>query len=641
MSLRLRMIFAALIPVTLVALVLTATFAYRHLNDMEQALEARGLALARQTAVAAEFGLFVGNEEQLQAMASAVLRSDEGVTGVGVLNRWKILVAGAGPLDAANWPSVDEKTVLRQLGKQLIVMVPVIQHTLAVDDAYSGTDFAVSTQSPVLLGHAVVELSLNELREREKDLLIFAAIVALLGSLVGGAIALRISRTVTRPLLEATEVVERLGRGDVVARASERRAGPLLSLAQGINVMAERIGMTQEDLRRQVDGATAELVRQRDAAQKATAAKSRFLAAASHDLRQPLMALGLFVSHLRNPSLGDQREDLVNRIQDSVGSLQTLFDTLLDLSRLETVGYRVDLRPFDLMPFLQKHCDDVRPLAAEKHLELRLRGRSCVVRSDSVLVGRLLQNLLHNAMRYTEKGAVLLASRRVGDRVRIQVWDTGIGIPVELQADIFGEYVQIGNRERNQKNGLGLGLSICQRIASLLETEIGVRSVPKRGSVFWFDLPLDGLEDEPNKDEPEGEAADVSPAIADVLVISNGTDSGAMLADSINRWEMRARVAEHPDAALEMLQALDREAVDCRVAVCDTPTSAEAQTIAAAEHLQQLRPVMRIILIADELSPPLAARARHAGFLVLKKPVAPARLRASLLSLLEASVPPQ
>jgi hypothetical protein len=262
-----------------------------------------------------------------------------------------------------------------------------------------------------------------------------------------------------------------------------------------------------------------------------------------------------------------------------------------------------------------------------------------------VLVGRLLQNLLHNAMRYTEKGAVLLASRRVGDRVRIQVWDTGIGIPVELQADIFGEYVQIGNRERNQKNGLGLGLSICQRIASLLETEIGVRSVPKRGSVFWFDLPMDGpageLNDDKSDDKPEEDAANVSPAIADVLVISSGTDSGAMLADTINRWEMRTRVVEHPDAALEMLQALDPEVVDCRVAVCDAPTSAEAQTIAAAERLQQLRPAMRIILIADELPPPLAAHAHHAGFLVLKKPVAPARLRASLLSLLETSVPPQ
>lgn len=629
MSLRLRMIFAALVPVTLVALVLTATFSYRHLDDMAQALEARGLALARQTAVGAEFGLFVGNAEQLQSMALAVLRSDEEVTGVGVMNQHKELVASAGLLNADHWPSLDDKPVIRQVGDLQVFIVPVLQYALAVDDAYSGADFAISVQQPRLLGHAVIELSLNELHDRRKALMAFAALVALLGSLAGGVIALRISRTVTRPLLETKVVVERLGRGDIVARVSERRAGPLLTLAQGINVMAERIGMTQEDLRQQVNAATAELVRQRDAAQKATLDKSRFLAAASHDLRQPLLALGLFVSHLRNPSVGDQREDLIVRIHESVESLQKMFDALLDLSRLETAGYRVDAQSFDLLHLLQRNCDEIRPLAEEKNLRLRLRARSCLVRSDPVLVGRVLSNLLHNAVRYTATGAVLVACRRVAGHARIQVWDTGVGIPPELQADIFGEYVQVGNRERDHKKGLGLGLSICLRIASLLGTEIGLRSVPKRGSVFWFDLPLDIQPDEPVPDDGE-----VSDTVADVLVMTRGTDSGAMLVEAINRWHMRAWAAEDWATASQTLQAMKTETLACRVVVCEVAPSNEEETIAMVEDVQQ-RSGARVLLIAEDMSPEAAARVRRAGFLVLKKPVAPARLRALLRSLVE------
>jgi len=237
--------------------------------------------------------------------------------------------------------------------------------------------------------------------------------------------------------------------------------------------------------------AAAELARR--AAEAASQDKSRFLAAASHDLRQPLHALGLFAQALRGRSHDSGVLQLVERIDAAVDALDLLFTELLDVTRIDTGGVEVRNVDFALAPMLHRLRLHFEPLAFEKGLTLTLRGGHQLARSDPVLVERILRNLTANAIRYTEDGGVLVCARRRGDQLLLQVWDSGMGIAPADQARIFDEFVQLGRGPASvgpgQRKGLGLGLAIVRRLAALIGAAVELRSVPGRGTVFGFRVP--------------------------------------------------------------------------------------------------------------------------------------------------------
>jgi signal transduction histidine kinase len=608
-------------------------FLVRHLGDLDRALELHAQALARQAAASAEFSLFTGNREVLLALAQGVARTDDDISGVAILDHQGKIVAETGRLKREAWPTLAAHETRINSARSAAFVVPIEQRSLAVDDAYSGAEFAVAAGPRERLGHVVIEFTRERIIAEHIRLIVIGLLTALFGAGLGGFIALRIARSVTEPLLEATDVVTRIGHGDLAARMDAAKAGPLLDLATGLNAMAVRVGLTQGELQQRIEAATTELVQQRDAAERATTAKSRFLAAASHDLRQPLHALGLFVSRLvKLPWKGEQRQ-LIDHVEESVTSLQDMLDRLLDISRLEAGGYRVDPVDFDLQPMLQRIARDFVPVAHEKHINLRVRTSPTWIHSDPRLVERVVFNLLTNALRYTQQGGVLVASRRMGDQVRIQVWDTGRGIAPELQSEIFEEYVQIGNDERDQRKGLGLGLAICKRITSLLSAKIGLRSVPGRGSVFWIDLPIGAA------------ATATAPAVqtepitlhGSILVVDDDPLCLSSTADVISGWGGMVSVANSAESALDLCQ---NESMTYVLAVCDIRLPGEVDGIALGQRLRQLNPSMRIVLVSADVTPLVQAQARRAGFSLLKKPVAPARLRATLLSLLESKPMP-
>jgi two-component system, sensor histidine kinase len=629
MNLRQRMVAAALVPVSLVAAVLTAFFVWQHLDDLDRGLMQRGDGLARQAAEMSEFYLFSGNRERLRPIIQGLLRTDGDVRAVSVLDDQSQLVIQAGVADPVSWPPPGNELARTRVRDGIVIRLPVIPKSLAVDDAYSGAEFAVASRPREVIGYAVVEMSGKALEDDRRELIHTALTTAAVGLLLGGLLALRIARTVTEPALEATEVVTRIGHGDLAARVDAEAAGALGSLAQGINAMAEQVTLTQDELAHKVQSATAELVRQRDAAEQATAAKSRFLAAASHDLRQPLHAMGLFVSRLGSLSLRGEERRLVDHVEQSVATLQDMLDTLLDLSRLDAGGFCVDLQDFELTPLLQQACREMAPLAQQRRIGLRLRCRPLVVHGDPRLVQRVVLNLLSNALCHTEKGDVLVTCRQVNGRARIQVWDTGPGIPLDMQRSIFDEYVQLGNPERERSKGLGLGLTICQRIAHLLDTTIGLRSVPGRGSVFWIDLPPATVVPAV---EAHGEAAAWSPFSGTVLVVDDDAQCRDGTAEAIAGWGGDVRTAR--DAA-EALALIADSSVDYRVAICDIRLPGSEDGLILGERLRQERPGLGVVLISADSAPLVQARARRAGFPLLRKPVSAARLRATLLSLLD------
>ncbi|HEY0340818.1 MAG TPA: HAMP domain-containing sensor histidine kinase, partial [Steroidobacteraceae bacterium] len=211
-----------------------------------------------------------------------------------------------------------------------------------------------------------------------------------------------------------------------------------------------------------------ELRAQKKAAEDANVAKSRFLAVASHDLRQPLHALELFVQALEDTPLPAHAHQLVGNVRRSVDSMEELFDALLDISRLDAGAVRARLDTIPLATVFERVAFEYAPVAQQKGLVLRVMDTSVYVRSDPTLLARVVRNLVANAVRYTERGRVTVGCRRRGDQVRVEVWDTGPGIPAEKHAEIFQEFAQLGNPERDRRKGLGLGLAIVERLATLL-----------------------------------------------------------------------------------------------------------------------------------------------------------------------------
>ena len=232
-------------------------------------------------------------------------------------------------------------------------------------------------------------------------------------------------------------------------------------------------------------------------AEAANRAKTQFFAAASHDLRQPLHAMGLFAEALRLRRHDDETLSLVNSINASVHALEALFSELLDITRIDAGAVVAEPRPFavgDLWRRLDLHH---RPDAFEKGLDLRLRGHHCVVHADPVLVERVLRNLLTNAIRYTDEGGVLVAARRREGRIWLEVHDTGCGISDEERERIWEEFYQVDSASCavpcGERRGLGLGLAIVRRLASLMDAPLRLSSSRGRGSLFAIGLPLGQL----------------------------------------------------------------------------------------------------------------------------------------------------
>ena len=258
-------------------------------------------------------------------------------------------------------------------------------------------------------------------------------------------------------------------------------AGMLLNrLVRGLE-RAEELSLMLE---RRVTERTAELA-------DANAAKSRFLAAASHDLRQPVAAIGLLAGLVREraATTGGPTLLLVEKLSQAVHALEDLLRGLMDLSRLETGNAVPAPRPVALQPLFDAIALHEQPHAQARGLRLRFRPTDAVAATDALLLEQMLRNLVGNALRYTTRGGVVVGVRRRGGALRLEVWDSGRGIAPEHQRQVFEEFVQLDNPQRDRRQGLGLGLAIVRRSAALLGHALGLRSRPGRGSCFWIELP--------------------------------------------------------------------------------------------------------------------------------------------------------
>lgn len=364
-------------------------------------------------------------------------------------------------------------------------------------------------------------------------------------------------------------------------------------------------------------------------AEDANQAKTKFLAAASHDLRQPVHALGLFLEVLSRSDLSAQQCDVLANARAACTASGDMLNTLLDFSRLEAGIVPVNVRPFRLQPLLHRIENDLAPLADRKDIVYRLRETDAAIHSDAALVELILRNLVSNAIRYTERGGLLIGCRRRGSMLHIEVWDTGIGIAPEHHTAVYREFHQLGNPERDRRKGLGLGLAIAERLARALGHALSLKSRPGRGSVFSLALPLANL------CEDTARTAPVDPGGADisrlrVLVIDDDEAVRSGMLHLMRSWGAHCQTSESIEQALESAASTPPQLAICDYRLRGRRTGAEAISL-----LRQRDPALTAILITGDTAPERLREAQASGLPLLHKPVAPSDLWNKIMEVLQ------
>ena len=366
-----------------------------------------------------------------------------------------------------------------------------------------------------------------------------------------------------------------------------------------------------------------QLTEQKAIAETANREKSRFLASASHDLRQPLQALVLFSEALQETAKEQETLHLAGQIGKSVGALVDMFDKLLDISKFDAGVVQVSMKHFKAQEVFDRLQADFTHLALAKGLELRILKSHLVGYSDSHLLERILRNLITNAIRYTNNGEVTLSCRISDDRLQFDVKDTGIGISAANMPHIFEEYYQVDNQHRDRLKGLGLGLAIVRRMESLLGCKINVNSVPGLGSTFSFSI---AQGDVAKIDLPQSaQQARHNLNGITVALVEDNEDIRSMVTALMTQWGCHVHNGELPH---EVLNTMSQAGVCPDILICDYRLPQGLTAIDAIETLRLLwdHDIPTLVLTGDT-APQTLQTIKASGALLLHKPIAPARLR--------------
>lgn len=430
---------------------------------------------------------------------------------------------------------------------------------------------------------------------------------------------LLLARKMVVPIRALQAGAVRIGGGDLGQRISINTGDELEALGEQFNAMASRLHESYSGLESKVEERTRQL-------EAANQAKSRFIAAASHDLRQPLHALGLFVAQLHGKLRASERALLIRRIEDALSAMNELFSALLDISKLDAGATTINITVFPVAQLLAHAEATFAGAAREKQLSFKALPSDAWVRSDFILLEQIAFNLITNALRYTRSGGVLVGCRKRGDQLRIEVWDTGIGIPPDQHDKIFGEFYRLGEPDRDRRAGLGLGLAIVDRLCLLLGHPIEVKSTVGKGSVFAVAVPLAPA------NTRAIEASIVprkQPSVPDgklVLVIDDDRLVLEGMSGIFRKWGCRVITADSDAKALKAATEQDDRP---DLIISDYYLANGRTGIETIEWLRgELSAEIPAFLISGDTDPATLLEAKAKGFHLLHKPVDPMALRA-------------
>lgn len=615
-------LMVALIPVLIFSLLLESYFIYTRIGEMDRALFDRAKLIVRQLASSSEYAVFSGNLSLLQQQVDVAL-SQPDVNAVVVLDASGSYLAGSGR--SSDYNAILKRTEAIDDSRMLIVQHPIIATQIQLDEFHSNEQ---EMSKP--LGEVILVMSKARLYSEKSQMLMLNVLLTILVMGLAVIVAFRISRRITRPIMGIRAAVNQIGEGRLDTRIGETHVQELNELAHGINEMAQQLNIQRETLQHRIDDATYEMRLKKEEAEKANFDKTRFLAAASHDLRQPMHAMGLFMGELRNRINTSEQRMIVEKVEESVEAMSGLLDSLLDISKLDAGVIVPQERKFALDALLYRLEHDFSQIALKRSITFRMHTLEATVSSDPILLERILINLIGNAIRYVpEHGIVMVACRKRGEHIRIEVRDNGPGIPAEEQQNVFKEFVQLSNKARDRSKGLGLGLAIVDRLSKLLGHPISLRSAPQRGSTFAIEVHIvpDLYELQAGQKTSIDDVSNLSDeyvglrvlVVDDDLLVRNGT------AGLLSSWGC---IVSEAGSLEEVNRFSAEDAFD--LVVCDyrLPDGNGLELADCIDTHCEIKPAF--ILISGDTSPEVLQEVVAKGHHLLHKPVRPAKLRSML-----------
>jgi signal transduction histidine kinase/CheY-like chemotaxis protein len=626
-GIRTRILVIALIPSLLTAGLLSMQLLRQTLAEAELSTRNELISTVRHMAAAGQYALISGNADLLQQTVERE-REHENL-------QFSCIQDYRGTMRfCSGMPSANSLSHIPGIGT--VIKIPgawLAAHPVMLPDRETGKDFPRrSSNTPKTIGYAIAAISTAPLRAKQQKAMLTAVSLVIISAVLTALLAWRMSTRVTRRIQHVSQAVDRIASGKLQIRVEVDPSTELGILEAGVNRMAESLQAHQDELQVRIIHATADLAAKKEEAERANTAKSRFFASASHDLRQPLHALGLFGEALKQRVGSSDLQVLANQISSSISSLETLLNALLDVSRLDAGTIEVRKRHFPASQLFEHLQQQFMGPSAAKGLKLKVRPCNWILFSDPVLLERILINLVSNALRYTPNGRILIAGRKRGNSLLIQVWDTGIGIPQHALETIFDEFVQLNNPDRDREKGLGLGLAIVARTVNLLGLHIKVNSRVGHGSVFSVSVPL-------------GSTHQISPAesFSPPVTASLQGRLAALVDDEMpilrameslfTTWGVGIVTGRGAPEVLDQLSLLDS---DPDFLITDYSLPGETDGIEVAQQFRErYGPDFPVLILTGDTAIDTVQRITEAGFKVMHKPVRPARLRAALAHLLD------
>ncbi|MEJ8815038.1 hybrid sensor histidine kinase/response regulator [Variovorax ureilyticus] len=607
-----QLVLLALLPATVATLGVIAVLTRQHLSNVTELVRANAQTVALQVATVAQSQIQHMDRRALQRTAQSGSYQPH-VQQVQIWSEDGEIVANS-------------ETTDRVRGEGLQVVAPIIG-----DDGKNA-------------GKVMVEMSLDAVGSA-KQAVWFNVVLVLAASLVGvGLAGWWAARRISSPIRELGEAVERLGAGED-AQVTIKGTSEVRRLQDGFNQAARALSESRNQLESRIVNATAELARKNQQLEVASQAKTRLLAAASHDLRQPLHALTLFSDGLANGETDPARLQRIGHIRECVDSLDRLFTELLNLSQLDAGVLQPQWTDFALDTLFDEISRNFRAVAEQQNLRLVVRKTDAWVRCDYVMLSRILNNLVSNSLRHTVEGGVLIGARRRRKGIRIDVWDTGVGIAAHHQARVFEEFYQVeqqgGRHGGRDSRGMGLGLATVQRLAALLNTRVELSSRPNKGTCVrvmvratepMIPMPVTAL-------LPMGLAAEDDGGLCNirVLVIDDERTILEGLQVVLSNWGAEVMAAQSRSEALALASAWDRPPDVVLSDLLLQGGDNGLDVLAALErHPNGIGPATARLLVTGETKPDRLREVASAGVAVLYKPVSPKVLRQAIAAQLAA-----
>ncbi len=598
-----QLILLALVPATLATLVAIGVLTRQHLGNLTELMRANAQTVALQVATVAQAPLARMDRRALQRTAQSGTYQPH-VQQVQIWTEDGEIVANSETTDLTR-------------GKGLQVVVPIVSE----DGRHNGK--------------VMVEMSLAAVQGARRSVWLNVGLVLAISLLGVGLAGWWAARRISEPIRALGEAVDRLGAGEDASVAIEGTS-EVRHLQHGFNQAARALAESHRLLQSRINEATAELARKNAQLEVASQAKTRLLAAASHDLRQPLHALTLFSDGLANGETDPVKLKRIGHIRECVDSLDRLFSELLNLSQLDAGVLQPQWIDFPLDRLFDEISRNFRPVAEQQGLRLVVRKTELWVRCDYVMLSRILNNLVSNSLRHTIDGGVLIGARRRGKGVRIDVLDTGVGIARQHQARVFEEFYQVeptGRQAARGARGMGLGLATVQRLADLLNTRVELSSRLNKGTCVRVlvrsaqaALPAPAASLAVAAIEEEESLANVR-----ILVIDDERTILEGLSVVLANWGAEVLAAQTRAEALALADAWEQPP---DVVISDLLLQGGdngLDVIAALErHPHGIGPATARLLVTGETKPDRLREVASAGITVLYKPVSPRVLRQAI-----------